>query len=286
MELLVVSILCSVSVGVLFKFAKLNFSQLLWVLFFGYIVCFLAGYFLLVDTSVIEFLNSFSNLKWQEYSFIFILSLILPYVFISLQKSIVTQGVAKTDLVQRMSLLIPILASFRIFKEQFSWNKLVAILFGFVSIFLILNKQGSDVKNNDFKPLIIVFLGYGIVDVLFKFLTTLPFKTLLTFIFLGCLISTLFYIILKKLTFSWKSLPIGFALGILNFTNIFTYLSAHKAMKDAPTIVFTSMNLGVICLGALVGVLIFKEKLSKLNFIGIISAIFAIIILNFKLLFS
>lgn len=277
MELLAISIICSVSVGILFKFSKLNFAQLLWVLFFGYIICFLSG-FLMFEISW-----DIPNLKSKEFYIILFLAFLFPFVFISLQKSIMTQGIAKTDLVQRISLIIPILASFWIFQEMFSYNKIIAILLGFISIFLIMYKENTNKKTSDLKPLVIVFWGYGTVDVLLKTLTTLPFRSLLVFIFLGCIFTTLFYIIFKRVKFYLKTLPIGIGLGLLNFINIFTYLETHKSMKDSPTIVFTSMNLGVICLGTLVGVFLFKEKLSKWNFIGIICAIFAIIVLNFQM---
>jgi multidrug transporter EmrE-like cation transporter len=39
------------------------------------------------------------------------------------------------------------------------------------------------------------------------------------------------------------------------------------------------MNMGVIIIGSLVGVLIFKEKLSKMNFIGLFLALIAIVLI-------
>jgi multidrug transporter EmrE-like cation transporter len=39
------------------------------------------------------------------------------------------------------------------------------------------------------------------------------------------------------------------------------------------------MNMGVIIIGSLVGVLIFKEKLSKMNFLGLLLALIAIVLI-------
>ncbi len=47
-------------------------------------------------------------------------------------------------------------------------------------------------------------------------------------------------------------------------------------MSDTPTLVFAGMNMGVIVLGALTGLLIFKEKLSAINALGIVIALIAI----------
>jgi multidrug transporter EmrE-like cation transporter len=55
------------------------------------------------------------------------------------------------------------------------------------------------------------------------------------------------------------------------------YLKAHKAFAENPSTVFAGMNMGVIVLGSFVGLLFFKEKLSKINFVGLFLALIAII---------
>jgi multidrug transporter EmrE-like cation transporter len=47
-------------------------------------------------------------------------------------------------------------------------------------------------------------------------------------------------------------------------------------MKDTPTTVFAGMNVGVIALGAIVGAVVFRERISRLNMLGIVLAISAI----------
>ncbi len=71
----------------------------------------------------------------------------------------------------------------------------------------------------------------------------------------------------------------GLILGVFNFGNIYFYLKAHQALQTQPSVVFTAINIGVIALGSLVGLLLFKEKLSKLNYAGILLAILAILII-------
>lgn len=51
-------------------------------------------------------------------------------------------------------------------------------------------------------------------------------------------------------------------------------------MADQPSTVFTAMNLGVIIAGTLVGLLIFKEKLSRLNYVGLFLAAIAIVLIT------
>jgi len=72
----------------------------------------------------------------------------------------------------------------------------------------------------------------------------------------------------------------GCVLGFFNFFNILFYLKAHSAMANSPSTVFTAMNLGVIIAGTLVGLLIFKEKLNRLNYIGLFLAAVAILLIT------
>ena len=68
----------------------------------------------------------------------------------------------------------------------------------------------------------------------------------------------------------------GLLLGLANFGNIVFYVRAHQALAERPSLVFAAMNLGVVALGALVGTLVFREKLSRLNLAGVALAVAAI----------
>ena len=57
--------------------------------------------------------------------------------------------------------------------------------------------------------------------------------------------------------------------GSGNFGNILTYIRAHQSLPGHPSVVFASMNMGVIALGALIGALAFRESLSRLNLLGL-----------------
>jgi drug/metabolite transporter (DMT)-like permease len=70
-------------------------------------------------------------------------------------------------------------------------------------------------------------------------------------------------------------------LGIANFGNILFYLKAHQDLATQPSLVFSTMNIGVIILGSAVGVFIFHEKLSRLNYAGIVLALVSILFLYF-----
>ena len=85
-------------------------------------------------------------------------------------------------------------------------------------------------------------------------------------------------IVRKRTKFSLPHVLIGWVRGAANFCNILFYLKAHQTMSTQPSAVFSAMNVGVITLGTLVGLLVFNEKLSHLNNIGIFLALVSIIV--------
>jgi len=77
----------------------------------------------------------------------------------------------------------------------------------------------------------------------------------------------------------------GIALGISNYGSLYFIIRAlnHQTNNGNTfdgSIVFGINNLGVIALSVLIGLLFFKEKLLKINWIGIIISFIAIYILS------
>jgi drug/metabolite transporter (DMT)-like permease len=192
-------------------------------------------------------------------------------------------GIVKTDAAQRLSLFIPILAAWFIFKEEFNSYKVIGLIIGFVALLFILKKESVNTENKWIYPTV-VLLGFGVIDILFKQIalyTILPYTTSLFVVFDISLVISLLVVIyqtvLKKVKLDAKNILFGGLVGLFNFGNILFYLKAHKAFSENPSTVFAGMNMGVIILGSLVGLLFFKEKLSKINFIGLFLALIAIV---------
>ena len=226
-----------------------------------------------------------------------LLGLLLPVIFIVIAASIKSTGMVRTDVAERLSLFIPIVAAFLLFSEQPDTIKTIGIIIAFAAIICAVPYQkqvaGRKVKGNGWIYLLLVFLGMGIIDVLFKQVALFKGVSSGTSLFIVYSISFiislagLFYqVATKKMKFSWPHILIGWVLGILNFGNIFCYIKAHQVLSTHPSTVFASVNIGVIVLGTLTGVFIFKEKLSLLNKIGIGLAIVAIIVIYYPQYFT
>lgn len=281
MLFLILSILCSVIVGVIFKISRKYNANPSQIISFNYITAITLCYFTFSpDINALD-----KSAPVEIYGAVGIL---LPIVFLFLALSIKFMGIAKTDAAQRLSLFIPILAAWLLFNEAFNTYKIIGVLIGFAALLFILKKPSEKSENKWFFPAM-VLLGFGVVDILFKKIalyTVVPYTTSLFIVFLIAFLVSLIIIIyklfVKKESFVIKSIPFGILVGVFNFGNILFYLKAHKAFAENPSTVFAGMNMGVIILGTIIGAFFFKEKLSKINIFGLFLALIAVVFIFFS----
>ncbi|QYJ67888.1 DMT family transporter [Flavobacterium litorale] len=276
---LILSILCSVTVGVIFKIVRKYSVAVMQIVMWNYVFALLLCYFIYKP----EPLKLDTNAPWAIY---IALGILMPTIFLFLAASIRHMGIVKTDAAQRLSLIIPILAAYFIFKEHFNFFKVIGVIIAFPAIVLILSKPNSQKSKKWLFPAA-VLVGFGIVDILFKQIalyTTVLYTTSLFVVFCGAFITATLMVINDALTcktkLTIKNALFGALVGIFNFGNILFYLKAHKVFSDNPSTVFASMNIGVIVLGSITGVLLFKERMSILNYAGICLALAAILFIT------
>ena len=281
---LIIAVLCSVAVSVLLKVARKRHIEIQQAIAFNYIVALSLSWFLLKpDFKGLEFTDFIAQ---SENTPIFLaLGILLPSVFIIMSKAVEFAGIGRSDAAQRLSLFLPILAAFLIFHETLSQSKVVGIVLAFVGLFCLLSKpnQQSAVDFRGVLGLIGVWFGYGIIDILFKQVAksggAFPTTLFIAFSLAACIM--FIYLLFKRTQWNVASVVGGIILGVLNFFNILFYIKAHQSFGSNPTLVFAGMNIGVICLGTITGALIFKEKISKINWLGIVFSLCAIFCLYY-----
>lgn len=273
---LLLSIICSVSVGVIFKISRRYNNSNIQIVWFNYFFALLFSW-IFFGPNLTNFDTSAPFLLYSS------LGILLPVVFLFLIASIANIGIVKTDAAQRLSLFIPILAAWLVFDEQFTTYKIAGILIGFFALFCILSKP-VEPGNSSWKYPLVVFLGFGVIDVLFKKIAVykaIPYTSSLFIVFAIAFIIMSFVVvyesIYKQRKLNLRNLLFGFLVGLFNFGNILFYLKAHNAFAENPSTVFAGMNMGVIILGSFIGIIAFKEKLSKLNYLGLILALLSIL---------
>ena len=281
---LIIAVLCSVAVSVLLKVARKRHIEIQQAIAFNYIMALSLSWFLLKpDFKGLEFTDFIAQ---SENTPIFLaLGILLPSVFIIMSKAVEFAGIVRSDAAQRLSLFLPILAAFLIFHETLSQSKVVGIVLAFVGLFCLLSKpnQQSAVDFRGVLGLVGVWFGYGIIDILFKQVAksggVFPTTLFIAFSLAACIM--FIYLLFKRTQWNVASVVGGIILGVLNFFNILFYIKAHQSFGSNPTLVFAGMNIGVICLGTITGALIFKEKISKINWLGIVFSLCAIFCLYY-----
>ncbi len=279
---LIPAIICSILVSILFKLMKRYELNAFHAIIVNYPVAALLSFVLFKPKiSGIEFGN--------EFFILIILAVLLISIFYFISKSIQTSGIVLTAVAQRLSLIIPVLAAFLVYNENLNNLKIIGLIIGFAAIYTSIPQKKELSVNYNFWYPIIVFLGTGIIDVLFAEVTqfkNLGFTGSLLVVFCLSTILGIIFIIYELITgkyvFSLFSLGCGVLLGILNFGSIFFYLRALVAEPERPSVIFSTLDIGVIAGGTLIGVFIFREFLSTKNKLAVVLAIAAIAILTFS----
>ena len=210
-------------------------------------------------------------------------------------------GMAITSVASKMSVVIPVFIGAYIYiNESISTYEFAGLLLALASFYLIFKKDKSknivnEIKTKHDKLLIIlplsIFLFTGANDTLMKYIRETYFNVSTSninseILFIGSLfaisfISSLIFFgipeFIKKNKIELKSIIAGIILGIFNFFSAFTMFKAMGYFDSA--VFFPIFNVGIVSLSAIIGIIIFKEKLTKTNYLGLIMAIGAIIFL-------
>lgn len=276
---LIVSVLCSVSVGVLLKHwgsRGLDAGQLVtW----NYLAASSLAWAVLQPSTAVL---SAPSTPWL---LLLALGVALPSVFLLMARSLDRAGIVRTDAAQRLSLLISLAAAFWLFGEAGNGWKLAGLGAGLVAIVCLLTRPPAAARPTAGRAwpwLLATWAGYGAIDIALKQVASSGTATTAA---LGVSFALAFVLMLGiQLLRQWRGrtrldgrhLAAGLLLGGLNFANILTYIRAHQAMSDSPATVFAGMNIGVVALGTLAGVCLFGERTSRVNQAGLLLAIAAI----------
>jgi uncharacterized membrane protein len=97
----------------------------------------------------------------------------------------------------------------------------------------------------------------------------------------GCIgiIVLIFQGLKGKLKITFRNILGGIALGIPNFGSIYFLVLALRGEGIESSAIFPINNVAIVMISTLVGILLFKEKMLKKNWIGIGLAILSILLI-------
>lgn len=282
MHFLIVSVLCSVAVSVLLKLAPRRGIDIAQAVTWNYLAASVLALWLLRPS--LATLQS-GNAPWPA---LLALAVALPSIFLVLARAVREAGIVRTDVAQRLSLLLSLLAAFALFGETLNALKLAGLGLGLLAIVGISTRARHGAVGGSTRSwpwLLGVWAGFALVDVLLKHVAQAgtPSTSALLVSFALAFVGMLAWQLLRHLRGSarmqWRNLGAGLLLGTINFGNILFYVRAHQALPDSPAVVFAGMNIGVVVLGALVGTLAFAEPLNTRNRLGLALAVVAIVLI-------
>ncbi len=227
----------------------------------------------------------------------FMIAFILGFVFILILNiiSITTQklGITVASVANKMSIVVPVSIAVFIYGDTLNVLKFIGLLIALVAVFLTSKK---DYKNSpehlvDKKLYIfplLIFFGSGLIDSSINYaqryyLNDTTFPLFLSVIFgtagiIGTL--TLVYnLAMRKLHLQLTSLFAGILIGLVNYFSMYFVIRCLNDKLFSASVFFPVNNMGILAVSTLAAFLIFKEKLSKTNWIGITLALFSIFII-------
>lgn len=219
---------------------------------------------------------------WFPISLLVGLSLIIGFNLFAL--CVRKTGVVITAISSRMSVVIPVVLGFLIFSEQATTLKLGGILLALAAFYLTFLKQQSMKPDMRFIFLpFLLFLALGVNDSLMKFAQYHfiggDFILFLSTAFFMSFILGAILLAFKSGNEKWviKNTIAGIVIGLFNWFSTYYFLKGLGLFEVS--MVVPVINVGIVALSSLVGYLFFAEKLLKINWIGILIAMFAIVMM-------
>lgn len=211
--------------------------------------------------------------------------------------SVEKNGLAIAAVASKTSLVIPFIFSVVLYSEQAPFITLAGIVLAIVAVVLTLwqSKAKSSVVKKPKKytgvhvmlPLL-VFLATGLLDALIKYVEK-HFMTpdnnnqylIHTFLvaFIAGLLLLMFQLFFRSVRFQPRALLAGLVIGIPNYFSIWCLVKVLKEYPTLSSVVIPVNNMGIVLLSAVVAWLFFREKLSVLNWVGIILALLAVLMI-------
>lgn len=274
---LILCILSSSSIYVIFRIAKNYNCKLHTLITINYLAASLLGIILF---------KPFAGFTTPQLPHWFPYAILLGVLFIAMffliGHSSQKAGITVTTLANKLSLVFPVAFSLIYFNEQISTLKYIGLVSAVVAVALTVYKKEITRTNLIFIVLpLSIFFGSGLIDSVVKYVQAIKisenessFYTISVFLvaFLCGIIITIFKRD-KTMKFNIYTVILGILLGIVNFGSLYFIIEALNRSGLESSLVFALNNMAVVAFTAVLGTLLFKEKLNKINFAGVILAL-------------
>ena len=281
MAFLALSIVLNSLIFALFKIFGLKNINTFHAIVANYFVCVITG---TLFTGIKNVLNQPFNSTWIYIALV--LGAVFIVIFYLMALTAQKFSMAAASIASKMAFVMPVLFSLYILRieSNFLWYNFIGVGLALVATYMSSASSSSQpIVGSKFIWLlpVFVFLGNGLIDITINY-TNLNFidetniRVFPIYIFLSAAVIGGLVLLFKGERITLRSITAGIALGIINYFTVFAFLKALGQLENNGAFVFPIFNTGIVVLSALIGLMVFHEKLSTLNKLGIAVAVVAI----------
>lgn len=221
-------------------------------------------------------------------------------------------GVAITAVAYKLSLVIPFVFSIWLYSEKATFLRIAGIVIALLGVYFTVrqpapagdrgaaftesratdNEQRTTPKPRKWLLIwpVILFAGSGLLDTMIKYVEQLYLNEanrndflVMAFFFAAAfgVLLLLFELLSGRQPFNARSVMAGIAIGLPNYFSIWCMVAALKQYPGNSSAIIPIINMGIVLSGTLAAVFLFRERLSALNYIGIILSLGAIALITF-----
>lgn len=281
------SVFLSAWLNIVFKLCNRYGINVFQTIVYNYAICVLTGLWMMPGEA-----RQLTGLAASVWPFALMLGLGFILTFNLTALTVKHNGVATATVATKVSLVIPFLASLMLYGDQLTVLKgagMALTLLAVVLTFMPQRSAGVGVSRASVWLPVSIFIGCGLLDTLVKYTehhhltndTAGPFLILCFGV--ACMAGIILWVaglLSGSIVFQPKALWAGILLGIPNYFSIWCLIRFLKAYPDHSSVWIPVNNVAIVVVNVLVGLLLFRESLSRTNKIGIGVALLAIILLS------
>ena len=277
MLFLCLAVLSSAAIALLMRISASKVSAKLSMLGVNYIVCALLG------AVYCDF--ALAPVRVAGFSATAVMGIVSGFLylggFVLCQWNTRHNGIVLTSVFMKLGLLVPMVLSVVLFRELPTWFQITGFCIALVAIVLINRKREG--SGGRFRwQLLVMLLMCGGSDAMSKVFEVMGPAALadqyLFYTFAVALVLCAALVVYRKERPGLWELLFGAAIGIPNF---FSAKFLLLSLRDLPAVVvFPSFSIATMLIATLAGVLFFKERLQKLQWLALVGILAALFLLN------
>lgn len=255
----------------------------------NYVVCVITGLIFLGDFNALKVIDLTAT--WSLVAILIGFLLVIGFYFatITAQK----MGVSITSVASKVSMVFPILFSLfflQIDSKAFSVFNYLGMFLAIFSIYLGSLRHGNteSVKLSKMAMFLLpfaVFVIGGLIDISLNYsnYSLINDQNAAVFpivLFGGAAVIGSIFMIFQKKKFQKRSLIGGLYLGLSNYMSLYFVLKALTVFENNGAVFYPIYNVGIILLSSFLAIILFKERLSKTNYLGLGLSVLALFLLS------